>query len=45
MVTWILDREVGGSSPLCILCFFIYRFTGGGVEVGDVESGEEETVD
>ena len=40
MVTWILEQEVAGSRPLCILCFFIYRFTGAGVEVGDTESGE-----
>ena len=45
MVTWILDREVAGSRPLRILCFFIYRFTGDGVEVGDTKSGEEKTVD
>ena len=41
MVMWILDREVAGSRPLCILCFFIYRFTVAGEEVGDTESGEE----
>ena len=41
MVTWILDREVAGSRQLCILCFFIYRFTGSGAEVGDTESGED----
>ena len=41
MVTWILDREVAGSRPLSILCFFIYRFTGAAVEVGDTESGAE----
>ena len=35
---WILDREVAGSRLLCILCFFIYRLTGAGVEVGDTES-------
>ena len=46
MVTRIPDREVAGSRPLCILCFFIYRFTGAaGVEVGDTESGGEKTVD
>ena len=45
MVTWILDREVAGSRRLCILCLFLYRFTGAGVEVGDTESGEEKTVD
>ena len=45
MVTWILDREVAGSRLLWILCFFIYRFTGAGVEVGDTESGEEKAVD
>ena len=44
MVTWILDQEVVGSSPLCILCFSIYRFTGEGVEVGDTEPGGEKTV-
>ena len=41
MVTWILEQEVAGSRPICILCFFVYRFTGAGVEVGDTESGEE----
>ena len=41
MVTWILEQEVAGSRPICMLCFFIYRFTGAGVEVGDPESGEE----
>ena len=45
MVTWILEQEVAGSRPICILCFFLYRFTGAGVEVGDTESGEEKTVD
>ena len=39
MVTWILDLEAAGSRPLC---FFIYRFTGAGVEVGDTEYGEED---
>ena len=41
MVTWILEREVAGSRPLCILCFFIYRFTGAGVKDGDTEPGVE----
>ena len=41
MVMRILDQEVAGSRPLCILCFFIYRFTGAGVEVGVAESGED----
>ena len=42
MATWILEQEVAGSRPICILCFFVYRFTAGaGVEVGDTESGEE----
>ena len=41
MVTWTTDQEVAGSRPLCILCFFIYRFTGSGAEVGDTESGED----
>ena len=48
MVTWILDREVAGSRPLCILCFFIYRFTGAGVEgaeAGDTKSEEGNTLD
>ena len=35
MVMWILDQEVVGSRLLSILCFFIYRFTGDGVEFGD----------
>ena len=39
MVTWILEQEVAGSRPICILCFFIYRFTGAGMEIGDTESG------
>ena len=39
MVTWTMDQEFAGSRQLCILCFFIYRFTGAGVEVGDTESG------
>ena len=39
MVTWILDQEVAGSRPICILCFFIYRFTSAGEEVGGTESG------
>ena len=33
-----LDREVAGSRPLQFLSFFIYRFTGAGVEVGDTQS-------
>ena len=41
MVIWILDQEVAGSRLLCVLCFFIYRFTGSGAEVGDTESGED----
>ena len=41
MGTWILEQEGAGSRPICILCFFVYRFTGAGVEVGDTESGEE----
>ena len=41
MVTGTMDREVAGSRQPCILCFFIYRFTGSGAEVGDTESGED----
>ena len=37
-MTQILDREVAGSRPPRFLCFFIYRFTGAGVEVGDTQS-------
>ena len=39
MVTRSLDREIAGSRQHCILCFFIYRSTGVGVEVGDTGSG------
>ena len=38
MVTWILEQEVAGSRPICILCFFIYRFTAAGMEIRDTES-------
>ena len=43
MVTWILEQEVAGSRPICILCFFVYRFTGAGVEV-ETQSQERKKV-